>query len=193
MRTVTVQMQARVAELEQEATLLRGQLQDEQRLSMIDALTKIPNRLAYEKRVAEALQGIAPSTQPMCLAVLDVDHFKKVNDTYGHRAGDRVLQAVAEWLSNRVRDSDFVARYGGEEFVMLLSGIANDDALRLLDELREGVANIRFKSRGDSVSITLSGGFTALGTNDSAAEAFERADKALYRAKQTGRNRIVAS
>jgi len=107
------------------------------------------------------------------------------------RLAPHVLKAASKYEFLR-RDTSVQNGPEALTFVMLLSGIANDDALRLLDELREGVANISFKSRGDSVSITISGGFTALRTNDSAAKAFERADKALYRAKQTGRNRIVA-
>lgn len=191
MRTRTAQMQARVAQLESETKKLHAQLKDEQRLSMIDALTRIPNRLAYEKRIEEELKRMQRFEQPACLAVWDVDHFKRINDTYGHRAGDRVLQAVAEWLAQRLRSTDFLARYGGEEFVMVLCGTQPNDALCLIDELREGIANIRFKSSGTPVSITISSGITALLPSDSAAAAFERADRALYRAKEAGRNRCV--
>ncbi|MBB6096146.1 diguanylate cyclase [Povalibacter uvarum] len=187
------QMQVRICELESEAKYLHGQLRNEQRLSTLDALTKIANRGAYEKRVDEELKRWQRFKQPVCLAVWDVDYFKRINDTYGHRAGDRVLVTVAEFLSSRVRSTDFVARYGGEEFAMLLPGTKTDDAVRLVNELREGVARIGFHFRGTPVSVTISIGITAFQPNDSAGAAFDRADKALYRAKESGRNRCVAS
>ncbi len=187
------QMQVRISELEREARYLHGQLRNEQRLATLDALTKIANRGAYEKRVDEELKRWQRFKQPVCLAIWDVDYFKRINDTYGHRAGDRVLVTVAEFLSGRVRSTDFVARYGGEEFAMLLPGTKTDDAMRLVNELREGVARIGFHFRGTPVSVTISIGITAFQANDSAGAAFDRADKALYRAKEAGRNRCVAS
>ena len=192
MRARNDRMRARIVELEAEAQALHSQIKDEQRLSTIDALTKIPNRLAYEKRMEEELQRWRRFKQPTCVAVWDVDRFKHINDTYGHRAGDRVLQSVAECLAHRIRGTDFIARYGGEEFVMLLPGTRLDDAMRLLDAMRTAVTDIGFHFRGTPVSITISGGVTALLTGDSAGGAFDRADKALYQAKETGRNRCVS-
>ncbi|HMN43508.1 MAG TPA: diguanylate cyclase [Povalibacter sp.] len=192
MRTRNEQMRSRIAELEGRARLLQTQLQDEQRLSAIDQLTKIPNRLAYDKRIEEELERCRRLNAPACLAVMDVDHFKRVNDTYGHRAGDRVLRAVADCLAGRIRRTDFVARYGGEEFVMILEGTRIDDAMRVIDDMRNAIAAIGFHFRGTPVSITISGGVTALLDNDSAGAAFDRADKALYQAKETGRNRCIA-
>ncbi len=191
-RTRNEQMRARVAELEAEAGRLHNQLKDEQRLSTIDVLTKIPNRLAYEKRIGEELLRWQRFKQPACLSVWDVDHFKKINDTYGHRAGDRVLSTVAECLAGRIRGTDFVARYGGEEFVMILSGTGLDDAVRLVDEMRIAISKIGFHFRGTPLSVTISSGVTALCTGDSAGAAFDRADKAMYRAKEGGRNRCVS-
>lgn len=192
-RTRNDQMKARIAELEAEAKRLHHQLQDEQRLSALDALTKIPNRQAYEKRIQEELQRWQRFRQPTCVAVWDVDHFKRINDAYGHRAGDRVLQAVAECLANRIRGTDFIARYGGEEFVMILPGTQLDNATSLIEAMRTAIAGIGFHFRGTPVSITISSGVTALLTGDSAEAAFDRADKALYRAKESGRNRCVAA
>src|SRR5262249_10075184 len=122
MQARTEQMQARVSQLEAEANRLHTQLKDEQRLATMDALTQVPNRLAYEKRIDEELKRWQRFKQPTCVAVWDVDHFKKVNDTFGHRAGDRILRAVADCMASRIRGTDFLARYGGEEFVMLLCG-----------------------------------------------------------------------
>jgi diguanylate cyclase len=170
---------------------LHGQLKDEQRLAALDALTNVPNRLAYEKRMDEELKRWARFKQPTCVAVWDVDHFKKVNDTFGHRTGDRVLRAVAECLATRIRGTDFLARYGGEEFVMLLCGTALDQALRLAEGIRIGVSEFKMHSKGTPLAITVSCGIAALQAGDSAASVFERADKALYEAKQVGRNRCV--
>jgi diguanylate cyclase len=191
MQSRNEQMRSRIAELEGEASRLHSQLKDQQRLSTIDVLTKIPNRLAYDKRIEEELKRWQRFKQPTCIAVWDVDHFKRVNDTYGHRAGDRVLRAVAECLASRIRSTDFLARYGGEEFVMILPGTKLDDAARVLDEMRTAISQIGFHFRGTPVSITISSGVTALLSGDSAGGAFDRADKALYRAKESGRNRCV--
>lgn len=187
------QMRSRIVELEAEAKRLHNQLQDEQRLSTIDTLTKIPNRLAYEKRIDEELHRWRRFQQPTCLAVWDVDHFKRINDTYGHRAGDRVLRVVADCFAGRIRSTDFIARYGGEEFVIILPGTTLDDAARFSEKLRAAIAEIGFHFRGDPISITASSGITALLADDSADIAFDRADKAMYRAKQTGRNRCVTA
>jgi diguanylate cyclase len=192
MNVRTEQMQARVAELESEAKKLQTQLQDEQRQSTIDTLTKVNNRLAYEKRIDEELQRWQRFKQPTCIAVWDVDRFKSINDTYGHRAGDGVLRAVADCLMRQIRSTDFLARYGGEEFVMILCGTQLADAMRLMDKIRIGVSELKLHSRGTPLAITISSGVTALMVDDTSASAFDRADKALYRAKETGRNRCVS-
>ena len=187
------QMRSRIAELEAEATRLNGQLKDEQRLSTIDVLTKVPNRMAYERRMDDELKRWHRFKQPTCIAVWDVDYFKRVNDSYGHRAGDRVLKAVAGGLASRIRSTDFLARYGGEEFVTILPGTSLDDAVHVVDELRNAIGSIGFHFRGTPVSITVSSGVTALQPGDTAGAAFDRADKALYKAKEAGRNRCVAA
>jgi diguanylate cyclase len=186
------QMKARVDALEAEASRLQTQLKDEQRQATLDVLTKIPNRLAYEKRIDEELQRWKRFKQPTCIAVWDVDRFKSINDTYGHRAGDRVLRAVAECLNGRIRSTDFLARYGGEEFVMILTGTQLDDAMRVVDTMRMAVAELKMHFRGTPLALTISCGITSLQANDSAEAAFERADKALYKAKEGGRNRCMS-
>lgn len=185
------QMRTRIAELEAEAKRLHSQLQDEQRASTIDVLTRIPNRQAYDKRIEEELHRLRRFKQATCLAVWDVDHFKRINDSYGHRAGDKVLRAVADCFAGRIRSTDFIARYGGEEFVMILPGTHLEVASRFSERIRAAIAEIGFHFRGSPVSITVSSGITALLPDDSAGVAFDRADKALYRAKEGGRNRCV--
>lgn len=193
MRTRNEQMRARIVELEGEAKRLHRQLEDEQRLSTLDALTQIPNRLAYESRIDDEIKRWQRFKQPTCVAVWDVDHFKRINDTYGHRAGDRVLRTVAECLARRVRSTDFIARYGGEEFVGIFPGTTLESAVGLMDELRQAITKIGFHFRGAPISITASSGITALQPGDTAGLAFDRADKALYRAKESGRNRCVTA
>ncbi|HEU4485717.1 MAG TPA: diguanylate cyclase [Povalibacter sp.] len=193
MRTRSEQMNSRIAALETQARRLHTQLQAEQKLSTIDVLTGIPNRLAYDKRVAEELERFKRFNQPTCIAVWDVDHFKRVNDTYGHRAGDRVLRAVADCFAARIRSTDFVARYGGEEFITLFPGTRLEDSVQLVDELRGSIEQIGFHFRGSPVPITVSGGITAFRSGDSPTAAFDRADKALYKAKAEGRNRCVSA
>lgn len=186
------QMQTRVAQLEAETSKLQHRLDDEQRLSSIDALTNIPNRLAYDRRIEEELQRWKRFGQPTCIAVWDIDRFKGVNDAHGHRAGDRVLRAVADTLASRLRRTDFLARFGGEEFVMILCGTAVDAVLPLIDQMRIAISTLKFHIQGTPVpAITVSIGVTAFVANDTAEAAFDRADKALYRAKESGRNRCV--
>jgi diguanylate cyclase len=187
------QMRTRIVELEAEAKRLHVQLQDEQRASTIDVLTKIPNRLAYDKRVEDELNRLRRFKQAACLAVWDVDHFKRINDSYGHRAGDKVLQVISECFASRIRSTDFIARYGGEEFVMILPGTHLEDATGFNNRIRAAIGEIGFHFRGAPVSVTVSSGITALHPDDTAGTAFDRADKALYQAKQTGRNRCVTA
>jgi diguanylate cyclase len=192
-RARTEQMRSRMEEMESEARRLKARLTDEKRISMRDPLTQIPNRLAYEKRMGEEIDRWAQFAQPACIAVWDIDQFKAINDQYGHRAGDKVLAIVAECLAKSVRSADFVARYGGEEFVMLLPGTTLPDALRTAEAVRLAVTQLGFHFRGAPVSISVSGGITQFQDGDEAESAFDRADNAMYKAKEAGRNRVVSA
>jgi diguanylate cyclase len=191
-RDRTDQMRGRMEELEREARKLHASLADEKRQSLLDSLTRIPNRLAYEQRMEDELQRFRRFGQPLCLATCDIDHFKRVNDSYGHRAGDKVLQVVAESFAASVRNTDFVARYGGEEFVFILPGSTMEDAQGLMNRIREKISEVGFHFRGTPVSVTVSCGITTLRAEDGAEDAFDRADKAMYQAKDAGRNRVIA-
>jgi diguanylate cyclase len=129
------------------------------------------------------------------MLVWDIDRFKRINDTYGHRAGDRVLREVASCFAGRLRTSDFVARIGGEEFCTLLVGTDAEAALRVANELREAIANLKLLFHGTPVRVTVSCGLTTLRDDDTAdaAKIFDRADAALYRAKDAGRNLCIAA
>lgn len=184
-------MQSRLQSLEQESGELRQLILQKNKEALMDALTEIPNRLAYEKKAAEEIARCKRFSVPLSMAVWDVDLFKQVNDTHGHKVGDKVLKAVAQLLSARMRETDFIARYGGEEFVMFLPGADENKALELADILREKIAACHFKHRDGIVRITASCGITSFSKGDSHESMFERADKALYAAKDSGRNRCL--
>jgi diguanylate cyclase len=125
----------------------------------------------------------------LSLIIWDIDRFKNINDSYGHKAGDKVLLLIAKQLSDHSRATDFISRFGGEEFTMLLPNTDGQSALILANQLRQIVEKTGFNAGGASVDITISCGITEFIPNDTDETAFERADKALYQAKEQGRNR----
>ena len=186
-------MRARIAELEQETSELHSRLDSEKQGARIDPLTGIANRKCFEERFAQEIAH-QPRAELACVMLLwDLDNFKIVNDSFGHRAGDRVLQSVAACFMAAVRGNDFVARIGGEEFVMLLSGTKMAQAMLIANQVRCAVEALRFHFRGTPVRVTVSCGLTELQQNDLAGAAFDRADAALYRAKNNGKNLCVAA
>jgi diguanylate cyclase len=191
-RERAARMRARMEEMENEAKALQVRLSDEQRQSMRDPLTRIPNRLSWEQRIAEELGRWQRFHQPTCVLAWDIDGFKGINDKYGHRAGDKVLVVVAESLATGIRGTDFVARYGGEEFVMLLPGTSLANGVIIADQMREVIAQTGFHFRGTPVSVTISCGITELREGDKPEDAFDRADRAMYQAKNSGRNRVMS-
>ncbi|MDH5473544.1 MAG: diguanylate cyclase [Gammaproteobacteria bacterium] len=187
-------MQSRMNLLEEETENLRKVIAEKNKEALSDVLTEIPNRLAYEKKVIEEIARWKRFGHPLSLVIWDVDFFKKVNDTYGHKAGDKVLKTVAQVLHERIRETDFLARYGGEEFIMLLPGTKEEETLRLVNDLRERVSSCNFTYQGEEVKITISCGVSCFRKEDTGwTKVFERADKALYQAKKSGRNRCVVS
>lgn len=182
---------SRLSSLENEATELRQRISIEHSQALLDTLTGIPNRLAYQERSAQELARWKRFKTPLCLFVWDVDNFKRINDTYGHKAGDKVLITIAQLLQQQIRETDFLARYGGEEFIMLASGADLTAARELAEKLRQAVATCGFHFRNESVPITISCGISEFRNNDTPELVFERADKAMYRAKQGGRNQVV--
>ncbi|RDH82666.1 MAG: hypothetical protein DIZ80_10325 [endosymbiont of Galathealinum brachiosum] len=186
-------MHTKMLALESEAEQLKKVVIEKNKQAMFDALTGIPNRLSYEKKSAEEIARWKRFSNPLSLAIWDIDLFKKVNDTYGHKAGDKVLKTVAQLLIKSIRETDFLARYGGEEFVMLLPGTKQEETLRLVNKLRQQIETCGFHYHGDSVKITISCGVSSFNENDTLAQVFERADKALYKAKDNGRNQCVVS
>ncbi len=127
--------------------------------------------------------------RPLTLGILDVDHFKRINDRFGHPAGDRVLRILADLFRQQTRASDFLARFGGEEFMLVLPETSGPDALVVADKLRETVAQAHFHYRKQSVPVTLSCGLAQYRPGETLEQLYVRADAALYRAKEGGRNR----
>jgi diguanylate cyclase len=191
-RERAARMRARMEEMENEAKELQVRLSDEQRQSLRDPLTRIPNRLAWEQRITEEVARWQRFRQPTCVLAWDIDGFKGINDRYGHRAGDKVLVVVAESLATGIRGTDFVARYGGEEFVMLLPGTSIANGIVIADQMREAIAQTGFHFRGSPVSVTISCGITELRDGDTVGDVFDRADRAMYQAKNGGRNRVMS-
>ncbi|GAB6067287.1 hypothetical protein JCM13664_06050 [Methylothermus subterraneus] len=182
----------RVAELEQETQDLRRRLKAAQQQARYDPVTGLPNRQAVDERLTQEFSRWQRFRQPLSLLLWDIDHFKQINDRFGHQAGDKILRVVAQTLRGGIREVDFVGRYGGEEFVMLLPGTDLEGALKVAEKLREAVKGCGFNSRGKPVPVTISCGLSGARPGDTQASLFERADQALYQAKQTGRDRCVS-
>jgi diguanylate cyclase len=129
-----------------------------------------------------------------CFAMIDIDHFKQFNDTYGHLVGDKVLRFVANIIKNSIKGSDFVARYGGEEFVVVFTGTGIGNAIRAAENVRSAIEKTRFvlkKENQNLGTISVSIGLSEYRADEELETCLERADKALYQAKQTGRNRVI--
>jgi len=187
----TGRLRVRIAELERESRSLQESLQEEQRLAMVDSLTGIANRAAYDDRVEHEFLRWQRQRAPVSILAWDIDRFKQINDAYGHKAGDKVLRVIGQHLAQHVRGTDFVARYGGEEFVMILVGTAGEQAKVAADKIRIAIAAIGFHFRNKPVTVTASCGITTLRDGDTTETVFDRADKALYKAKDAGRNCCV--
>lgn len=181
---------SRVATMEQEAQGFRANIEEQRQKALIDPLTGLANRAAWEERLGQEIGLWQKEKTTLLLCILDLDHFKRINDGYGHLAGDRVLKIVAKVLKKQLRESDFIARFGGEEFVILLPATQVTTGLAMLEQLRAAVEQCPFHFKSEPVTITISSGFTALRAGERSDVALKRADQALYRAKGNGRNRV---
>jgi len=180
---------ARVATMEDESRLARDSLEAQKARLLRDTLTELPNREAYNQRLEQEFARWQRYRRALSFVVCDVDFFKKVNDNYGHLAGDKVLRVIGKTLAKRLRKTDFIARFGGEEFVLLLPETDSQAALNTVETLREAIAQCPFHFKDQRVGVTMSFGVTELREGDTPERAFERADQALYLAKNNGRNR----
>ncbi|WP_347330136.1 diguanylate cyclase [Marinimicrobium locisalis] len=183
------QLATRVNEMEREAEENRENLRRHQHKATHDPLTQLPNREAYEERLSHEVQRWKRYGRPLTLAVCDVDHFKRINDQFGHQAGDRVLKVIAKAIGRRLREVDFFGRYGGEEFVLLLPETRDEEALSVLDDLRAALADMAFHYKKEPLTITVCFGIAQFQEGEDPSSVFGRADQALYAAKAGGRNR----
>ncbi|MDA8481846.1 GGDEF domain-containing protein [Pseudomonas resinovorans] len=183
-------LMARVATMEDEAKVFHDNLEVQRQKALQDPLTGLPNRAAWNERLEIEQARQQRYGGDLLLAVIDIDHFKRINDGFGHLAGDKVLKIIAGELARRLRKTDFIARFGGEEFVLLLPSTPVEGGKQLLENLRAAIEACPFHFKGERVSITLSAGLTTLMAGEPSDVAFQRADQALYRAKHEGRNRV---
>jgi len=175
--------------------VLSQRLEDVKREAMTDSLTGIANRKCFDLRLREGTRDAMSSGDPLCLVMVDIDHFKRFNDTYGHQMGDQVLKLIGATLSQSVKGRDTPARYGGEEFAIILPKTLLDDAIALAEQIRNAVANKRVtkKSTGEELcQITLSMGVALFRPGETLADLVVRADEALYAAKRGGRNQVIS-
>lgn len=184
-------LQEKVNAMEAESREVQRELQEERRRATTDMLTQLPNREAMEERLQQEYKRWERYREPASLAILDIDYFKDINDTYGHLAGDKVLQLLARSMRENLREPDYLARYGGEEFIVLLPATEAETALQVLDKLRERIRTLPFHFRHKRVEVTFSGGVTGFVEVGSPYKLLDIADRALYRAKDEGRNRIM--
>lgn len=168
-----------------------SRLNDELKVaSRIDGLTGLFNRRYWQERFEQAYKLAKRREKPSTALMLDIDHFKKVNDTYGHQAGDSVIQSLAHLIKRCVRETDLAGRYGGEEFAVILTDSAVDNAVTVAERLRRLAEHSQVEHEGQIIKFNISVGLAEFSPLcDSPMEWLERADQALYQAKQTGRNR----
>src|SRR5690606_16352696 len=148
--------------------------EEQRQLALVDTLTELPNRAAWDERLEVEVARWQRYGGELLLAVLDVDHFKRINDDFGRLAGDRVLKIIAGELRKRLRKTDFLARFGGEEFVLLIPGTPLEGGVQLLETLRAAVEACPFHFRGEPVTITLSGGIAEFRNDEATDATFEQ-------------------
>ncbi|QQZ43452.1 GGDEF domain-containing protein [Pseudomonas sp. SK3(2021)] len=174
-------------------TLLNGVVRRFQRKietqATLDSLTGLPNRRGFDLLAAQAMHEAQREPKPLTALLLDLDHFKRLNDTYGHLAGDQVLSGFARHLESCLRQSDIVCRWGGEEFIVLLKDTDSATALKIAEKIRLLIERQSYAYEGKNLRLTVSIGVTTLQADDTLHSLLSRADHAMYRAKQTGRNR----
>lgn len=187
MKTSLAEMGDKVETLKESMTLLN-------KVALTDQLTNIANRRAFDDMLRELLHLYGAENEVFCLLLLDIDHFKAFNDTFGHALGDKVLAYVAATMNNVIKGDDFVARFGGEEFVILLPGTDYAAGMVVAEHVREKVSERKLAANQGKTNmghVTISIGLALVNNNDNETSLIERADKGLYLAKRSGRNRVV--
>jgi len=187
-------LEARLSASKLEISELQGVLEAVRNESLTDPLTSLANRKFFDDRLAKTLAVAHAQREPLSLMLMDIDHFKKFNDSFGHLTGDQVLRLVAIAVKQNVKGQDISARYGGEEFAIVLPNTALRSAITVADQIRRAVMNkeLMKRSTGEHLGrVTISIGVAALGQGDNPQSLIERADVCLYAAKRSGRNRVI--
>lgn len=187
LETIT-SINTRLHETEEAAKKLQHALTMQKDSATRDELTKLRNRAAYDREIVEAHQTFMRDGETVGVILCDIDHFKKINDTFGHAAGDQVLRIIGTLVSKNIRKSDFAARYGGEEFVLIFYGTDFDNIVKLAEKLRAVIENWKFTYDNNRVKVTMSFGVSQFVEGDDPASIFKRVDGLLYKAKNAGRN-----
>ncbi|HDZ72983.1 MAG TPA: diguanylate cyclase, partial [Aurantimonas coralicida] len=170
---------------------LRQSVEQTIELALSDSLTGLHNRRFFETHLATAVQRARTTGASFSVLIADIDHFKRVNDGWGHEAGDRVLKQFSARLNDCLRSSDLACRFGGEEFAILMMDADFDTAMSIADRIRRSVCDTPFDIGGELIDVTVSEGFAVFdAARDDAANLVRRADQALYAAKRGGRNRV---
>jgi diguanylate cyclase len=193
-RRETAILEKRLESSNKEVARLREHLEQVRRDAMTDALTNLANRKAFDERLDRVCDG--DDHAPLTLAILDIDHFKRFNDTWGHQTGDQVLRYVSTILSRVCSGNRFVARFGGEEFAIIFPGESAGAVTMALETILEEVSSrsLRRRSTNDDLgAVTLSAGFAEHLSGETASSLLERADAALYASKHAGRNRVTSA
>ncbi len=188
-------LEKRLDEAGEEVQGLKQTLEEVQRQSMTDSLTKVYNRKFFDQTIDKKIAESRETGENMCLVMTDIDHFKNFNDTFGHQTGDQVLRLVAMTLKSNTKGRDLVCRYGGEEFVIILPNTTLEGAVIISDKIRKAIQAKELLKRSTNEKlgrITASFGVAQLSEKDTATTLIERADTALYSAKRNGRNRVLA-
>ncbi|MEX0299947.1 MAG: GGDEF domain-containing protein, partial [Kordiimonas sp.] len=190
------ELQKKLEQSSEEIEFLQHNLVKAEKESYTDALTGIANRKKFDGKLTREMAKAENNGTSLCLAVGDIDFFKKFNDSYGHQVGDQVLRLVARSLHENVKGSDLAARYGGEEFALVLPNTEIDDAFKLVESIRTTIASRRIRNKKkdqDFGTVTLSLGIAQFKAGDVASDFLGRADAALYEAKNSGRNKTVTA
>lgn len=188
-------LEEKLAASREDIAALQRDLDDVRRESMLDPLTKIANRKCFDEGLLEAIADADSSGAPLCLMIVDIDHFKAFNDNFGHQTGDQVLRLVAMTLKSNIKGKDLAARYGGEEFIAILPSTDVEGAVILAENIRRAIQSKELLKRSTNEKlgrITASFGVAAYQSGDTATMLIERADRCLYAAKHAGRNRVVS-
>lgn len=170
--------------------LVQEQTRELQAIANEDSLTKLPNRRAFDHALRANLHIATKLHQPLCLAILDLDHFKQVNDRYLHAVGDQVLARVAKVIRDNIREQDYAARWGGEEFAIVFSNTSESEAITICERIREAIATADYSDIATNLKPSMSIGVAARIGQEGHSTLLIHADKALYQAKDQGRNRV---